>query len=120
VVEVGSLSVVVEDLGEVLLEGAAVVSIIQPDGQAVLSGLTIADGSISFNDVIPGVYSFQASLGGYLANTGSVTIIPDDTVTLTLNMEKEENINDSIGMILIVFSGGLLAVVFYLWRFKLK
>jgi len=70
------------------VSGAAVTSISQPSGQETLIGTTGADGSVTFTDLRPGSYTFQARKDGYGTDTETASILPVGTTEITIVIEK--------------------------------
>lgn len=73
------------------LQGASVTSTLQPSGQSTLSGTTGVDGSVTFNLVAPGDYSFLAALSGYTSNTVSLTGAGGETTERTVVLQAAQS-----------------------------
>ena len=68
------------------LYGVKVVSEEQPNGQLKLTGLTDANGMVTFTDVKPGVYKFYASGADYTQTRIEVNVIGGQTSSFTIRM----------------------------------
>jgi hypothetical protein len=85
----GGIKVTIIDGGGKPIVGASISSTSTPSGQAALSGVTGSDGSVTFNDVAAGSYTFQASLSGYVTNTGSMTIVAGGVATSSITLQTQ-------------------------------
>jgi hypothetical protein len=85
----GSLQVLVLDENDVPLSGAKVVSNSQPGGQIKVTGITDANGMVTFNHIATGEYQFYISRFDYLPIEATLTVIADQTKTITINLTLE-------------------------------
>ncbi|TFH13751.1 carboxypeptidase regulatory-like domain-containing protein [Candidatus Bathyarchaeota archaeon] len=81
-----NLRVNVEDSNMNPVSGAAVISSIQPTGQPALSGITGADGSVTFPDILPGSITLQVSKTNYETNTASLNIEIGENAEITVSI----------------------------------
>ena len=84
--EKGNLKIIVKDKDGAALSGVAVSSTTQPSGQSSLSGVTGADGSITFSGVLPGDYVVKTSKSGYETGSGQGTVASEFTKTINIAM----------------------------------
>jgi len=84
-----SLKILVKDAKGDPINGASIFSTSIPDGQSSLSGTSGSDGSVTFSEVKPGSYTFQASKSEYVTNSGSVSAKAGETAELVITLEKE-------------------------------
>jgi len=89
VVVTGGVKVTVLDSSGKPLVGASVSSTSMPSGQAVLSGVSGSDGSITFNGVAAGSYSLQASLSGYVTGSGSAMVAAGGVVASSITLQSQ-------------------------------
>jgi hypothetical protein len=85
----GGLKVTVKDSTGKALVGAAVSSTTTPSGQSALSGTTTSDGSVTFASVAPGSYTVQASMSGYVTNTGTSSITAGSTAIVSITLQTQ-------------------------------
>ena len=85
----GGIKVTVLDSGGKTIAGASVSSTITPSGQAALSGVSGSDGSLTFNGVAAGSYTLQASMSGYVTNSGSATVASGNVVTSSITLQTQ-------------------------------
>jgi len=85
----GSLKIIVQDENENPISGATVSSTSKPNGQEALGGTSGSDGLVTFVDVSIGDYTFQASKSEYETSSESVTVIEDETITLTIQLKEQ-------------------------------
>lgn len=83
------LKLVVQDSEGNPISGAEVSSTSQPSSQSTLSGTTGSDGSVTFNEVSQGSYSFQASKKGYESGSISISAVKGETTEKTILLTKE-------------------------------
>jgi hypothetical protein len=83
----GNLQITVTGLSDVTLPGAKVVSQEQPDGQLKVTGLTDSDGTVTFNGIKPGKYSFYIGRYDYIQTDFTVTLNGGQTTRTTINLE---------------------------------
>jgi hypothetical protein len=81
------LKVTVLDSGAKPLAGVSVSSTAAPSGQSALSGVTGSDGSVSFASVVPGSYSMQASMSGYVTNSGTTSVVAGSSVSVSITLQ---------------------------------
>jgi YVTN family beta-propeller protein len=87
----GNLVVTVKDSKGNAISGAAVSSTYTPPGQTALSGDSTGDGSLSFNGVVVGSYTFQAAKSGYLTNTGSGSVTTTGTANINIGLTAQQS-----------------------------
>ncbi len=85
---VGSLQVYVSDSSASPLQGASVVSQVQPEGQLKVDGLTQSDGLVSFTGIKPGSYEFAVSQPGSTPKVAAVNLAPGQPVSISISLEK--------------------------------
>jgi hypothetical protein len=85
----GGLKVTVKDSTGKALAGAAVSSTTTPSGQSALSGVTTSDGSVTFASVAPGSYTVQASMSGYVTNTGTSSVTAGGTASVSITLQTQ-------------------------------
>lgn len=83
------ITIYVKDLNGNPISGARVTSTSQPSGQITLSGDSGSEGSIIFNDVIAGDYTFLASSDGYSSSVESFSTGDGNVFERTILLEKE-------------------------------
>jgi len=83
-VETGNLVIYVEDSETNPISGATVESSSQPSGQIELTGITNADGYVTFNGVKPGPYTIQAYKASDVLASKSMQVNGGQTTTATL------------------------------------
>jgi hypothetical protein len=88
-VTTGGIKVTVLDSSSKPIVGATVSSTTSPSGQASLNGLTGSDGSISFTGVAAGQYTLQASMSGYVTNSGTVNVVAGSTATSSITLQTQ-------------------------------
>lgn len=79
------------------IQGATISSTSQPTGQNALSGTTPTSGSVTFNEVESGRYTFNVDAEGYESNSGSISTSLTETATLTIQLEPEPEVTESSG-----------------------
>ena len=101
---------------------ASVLSTSQPSGQATLSGTTAGDGSVIFNDVKFGTYTFMASKTGYKSKSESLSSTLGETTEKTIILEAEPQPSGGIPGYPIesIFIGILLTIGFLLMYRRLS
>lgn len=85
----GTLDIYVKDDAGNTVSGVDITSISYPDGQVSLDGTTGSDGSVTFDDVKPGSYTFEASKSGYLTGTKTASVTAEAATEVNLTVEKE-------------------------------
>jgi len=86
----GILRIFVQTQEGTPLGGASVVSTTQPNGQAALSGVSKVDGSVLiFKWIIPGDYTIQASLAGYIPSTQTYNVPDGGTTEKIIKLQSE-------------------------------
>jgi hypothetical protein len=88
-VTTGGINVKVVDLNGSPIVGVSISSTSTPSGQAALSGVSGSDGSITFNDVAVGNYNLQASMTGYVTNSGSATVAVGNVVASSITLQTQ-------------------------------
>ena len=89
--EMGKIIVYVKNENNSPINGALVTSTTQPTGQSPLSGITDQRGSVTFNDVTAGSYSFHASKSGFSANDVQVTARSQQITSITIILREDRN-----------------------------
>ena len=94
--QIASIEITVEDESGNPLTDATVKTTSRPSGQTSLSAET-SNGEATFDNILPGSYTFEATLSGYEQQTKSVTISSGETAKLdfTLNEIQETQTSDS-------------------------
>ena len=69
------------------LQGVKVVSESQPDEQLKVTGLTSEDGTVWFQNIKPGKYTFYISRSDYNQTQFSVTVNPGQTTEIPVYLE---------------------------------
>jgi hypothetical protein len=64
---------------------------VQPSEQISLSGVTDSQGSITFNDIAAGTYSFDASKSGFCNNNVQATVISQQTTSIKIILQVDLN-----------------------------
>ena len=85
----GSLKVTVKDSTGKAIVGATVSSTTTPSGQSALSSATTSDGSVTFDSVAPGSYTVQATMSGYVTNTGTGTVTAGSTASVSITLQTQ-------------------------------
>jgi uncharacterized surface anchored protein len=114
---IGKFTVVVKDSSGAFLSGAIVSSTSQPTGQAALSGTTGADGTIEFNNLLPGTYAMQASKSGYVFATISRTVTAgsEGSTSFTLQMQASVGGGGISGFPIVATVIGVFFCVIWFW-----
>jgi hypothetical protein len=86
----GNLQIYVNDANNNPISGVTVESTSQPSGQSQLSGTTDTNGYVTFTNILAGSYSVEASEGGYVTSTKSVTVTAGQTTTETMTLQIRE------------------------------
>lgn len=86
---ISSVKIFVKDTSANLLSGVSFTSTSQPTGQSTLSGTTASDGSVIFNDVKPGAYTFMASKSGFKSKSDSLLTLAEETTEKSIILEPE-------------------------------
>jgi hypothetical protein len=87
--EKGNIIVYVKDENNNPISGAIVAMAVQPSEQIPLSGVTDSKGSITFNDVAAGAYSFNASKGGFCNNNKPATVNSQGTSAIVITLRED-------------------------------
>jgi Carboxypeptidase regulatory-like domain len=87
----GGVKVTVMNSSGNAVAGASVSSTSTPSGQAALSGVTAANGTVTFSGVMPGSYTIQASMTGYNSNSGSVTVVAGSVAPLSVTLQTQSS-----------------------------
>jgi hypothetical protein len=90
-VTTGGVKITVLDKDGKPIVGATVSSKTTPSGQAALSSVSGADGSVSFAGVAAGSYSFEASQTGYVVNSGSATVTAGSIVAASITLQAQSS-----------------------------
>jgi len=114
VVPVQHIKIFVNDFDGVPISGAYIISVSQPGGQISLSGNMGLDGSLIFNDVKMGSYSFLLRADGYVSYTVSLEVSMGEITEKTILLEKEPS--SSVGITSFpntsIFIGVILALIY--------
>jgi len=84
----GDLKVQVTGEGGAGVAGAKVISSEQPPGQLKVTGMTGTDGSVTYNDIKAGDYSFYVSAAGYEQKDFTVTVAGGRTTSVTIALTR--------------------------------
>jgi hypothetical protein len=87
----GNLRVTVKDSSGAIVSGAHISSTSQPSGQTTLSGASLADGRLTFGNLLPGNYSVEVSKSGYATITGRASVKAGDTSELTITLQTQSS-----------------------------
>lgn len=82
------LKVLVKDDSGKLVSGVNVASIAQPSGQIVLSGATSSSGAVTFDSILKGSYTLQASKSGYVSGEAVINVGDGASVEITISLQK--------------------------------
>jgi hypothetical protein len=115
----GSLKVSVKDSGGNTLTGATVSSSKQPSGQTALSGVTAADGTVTFTGLAIGNYTVQVSKSGYVSGSAQVVVASGAKTDLSSTLQAQPSSGIPGFTIISVFVGVLLCTVWY-WLYARK
>jgi hypothetical protein len=85
----GGLKVKVVDASGAAISGAKVVSNTQPEGQLKVTGITLADGYVTFNGIAAGGYSFYISAAGFQQKDFTATVAGGKTADITITMTAQ-------------------------------
>lgn len=85
----GNLKVTAKDSSGSALTGAAVSSTKQPSGQSALSGVTTADGTVTFTGVVIGNYTLQVSKGGYVSGSAQGAVASGAKTELSTTLQAQ-------------------------------
>jgi hypothetical protein len=92
----GGLKIAVKDVNGVGIPSVIVSSTSQPSGQAALSGATGVDGTVVFNEVLPGGYAVLVSKSGYVASTGSRDVTVGSTMGISVILQAQQSSSGGI------------------------
>jgi hypothetical protein len=84
----GSLRVLVLGENSVPLAGAKVVSNTQPEGQLKVTGITQADGTVTYDDIKAGDYEFYVSRFDYEQKEFKVIVPAKSTTEIAINLVR--------------------------------
>ena len=118
-----SLKVTVKDSGGKALSGVTVSSTKQPSGQTVLSGLTEADGAITFTDLAVGDYTLQVSKSGYVSGSAQRLVSSGtNEISTVIQVQSVQPTQTSSGGVpgfpLYSVILGVLVCALWLWRVR--
>jgi hypothetical protein len=102
----GNLQVYVKDSQHNPISDAVVVSITQPPDQNILNGTTDSAGQVTFNDKFTSYnsgYLIKASKSGYKDANISTTVFPNQTNSITILLEVEEQDQSTNGSNLLFY-----------------
>ncbi len=88
-VTTGGVKITVLDKDGKPIIGSTVSSKTTPSGQAVLSGVSGTDGSVTFTNVAAGSYTFEASKSGYVTNSGAAVVTAGSSVTASITLQTQ-------------------------------
>lgn len=86
----GTLDIYVKDDAGNPVSGVDINFISRPEGQASLDGTTGSDGSVTFSDLKPGSYTFEASKSGYFTGAEDVSVTAEEAAEVHLTVEREQ------------------------------
>ena len=110
----GSLKLTVKDSGGNALTGAAVSSTKQPSGQTALSGVTAADGTVTFTGVAIGDYTLQVSKSGYVSGSAQGSVASGTKTELSAALQAQPS-NGISGFPVVSVVVGVLLCTAWLW-----
>lgn len=118
----GDLWVVVKDSNGNNVSGANVTSVLQSSGEHALGEVTGVDGVASFNAILTGNYTVQASKSGYLSASRSTYVVSGGSKNITITLQAQSTgtqvipgfTNDA------VITGFMFAVLLIVYNFKRK
>jgi hypothetical protein len=112
----GSAKILVKDSNGNPILGANVSSTSQPSGQTNLNGTSSVNGTVIFKDVLPGVYTLQASKGDYVSATGTLIVAAGSSDSVSLTLRAQQSSGESIpGFQLEAVAIGVLLCVLWWW-----
>jgi hypothetical protein len=82
----GNLKVQVLGVDKVPLAGVKVISDAEPAGQLKVTGMTKSDGTVIYNNIATGEYTFYVSVAGYQQVDFKVTVQQGKTTGVTVNL----------------------------------
>jgi hypothetical protein len=82
------LKVIVKDDSGKLVSGVNVASTAQPSGQIVLSGATSSSGTVTFDNILKGSYTLQASKSGYVSGEAIINVGDGASAEITISLKK--------------------------------
>jgi len=82
----GDLTIKIIAENDAPVAGVKVVSEVQPEGQLKVTGLTDFGGTVRFNNIKAGNYTFYVSAAGYAQHTVPVTVAADQLQSVTVNI----------------------------------
>ena len=85
---VGYLQIYVSDSTASPLQGASVVSQVQPEGQLKVDGLTKSDGLVTFTGIKAGEYEFAVSQPDSTPKVAAVNLLAGQPVSISISLEK--------------------------------
>ena len=88
-VTTGGVKLTVLDKVGKSIPGANISSTNVPNGQSVLSGVSGSDGSLTFNNIAAGSYTFQASYNGYESSSSSATVIAGSVASTSITLQAK-------------------------------
>lgn len=116
----GNLKITVRDENGNAISDVSISSTLHPSGQPSLAGFTSSDGSVTFQGILLGVYTLEASKSGYTTVTESGSVTAGKTSELIISLEKEKSGIDILSFpynsIIIVIAVGVLI----LWMLQRK
>ena len=86
--DTGGLKVQVAGEGGMGVPGAKVISNEQPAGQLKVTGMTDSSGSVTYNDIKAGEYSFYISAAGYEQKDFEATVAGGKTTSVTIALTR--------------------------------
>jgi len=117
--QTGTLTITVSDSSSGnRINGAYVYSTSAPSGQAPLSNLTMADGSVTFRDILVGSYVFAINMNGYYYATQSVYVLGNQTTTAEFLLTRQDQtttiVSSSTGIVIAGIAALFLVVILVL------
>jgi len=95
--QISSIKIFVKDESANPISNADVTTTSQPSGQLTLIGKTSSDGSITFDDVKNGAYSFLASMTDYESNSVTISASLGEMTEKTILLSEEDQQNTNGG-----------------------
>ncbi len=87
----GKINVMVKDAGGKPVSGVAIKSTAQPNGQIALDGITAADGTALFSELMLGSYTVQASKSGYVTGSTQGNAVAGSVSELSITLQTQSS-----------------------------
>jgi hypothetical protein len=88
IIHTGNILLHIKDDSDNALSEADITSTTQPPGIIPLSGITDDNGTLAFNNVLEGSYTFQITKSGYDTTNETITVTASQTADQTINLSK--------------------------------